>query len=89
MAVGADVGRLRRMVVRQGLGQASLGVAIGIGLAALASRTLGDLLFGVQPLDLTTYAAVASLMVLVAGFAAWMPALRATRVDPSRALSEG
>jgi putative ABC transport system permease protein len=100
MAVGADGGRLRRMVVSQGLRLAAVGVALGIGVAVLASRVLGSfllgvsavdpsssLLFGVTPLDPLTYAAVAALMVGVTALASWVPARRATRVDPHAALS--
>ena len=60
-----------------------LGVAIGLGGAAAASRALITLLFGVSPLDPVTYVGVIALAAGVAAIACWMPAWRAARVDPS------
>ena len=95
MAVGADGGRLRRMVVSQGLGLAALGVALGVGLTvtasqvitAPASQAVGSFLFGVSLADPTTYLGVGALMLAVTALASWVPARRATRVDPHAALS--
>jgi putative ABC transport system permease protein len=82
IAVGADPGTILRMVLRQGLGVGALGVSVGLALAALTTRWLESLLFGVQPLDALTFmmAAVIALVVTVA--AAYGPARRASRVDP-------
>jgi putative ABC transport system permease protein len=87
MAMGADGGRLRRMVVSQGLRLAALGVALGFVTALLASRALRSLLFEVSLLDPTTYVGVTTLMVAVTALASWIPARRATRIDPHAALS--
>jgi predicted permease len=87
MAMGADGARLRRMVVAQGLQLALLGIVLGIGTAVVASRAIRAFLFGVSPLDPMTYLSVATLMAAVTALAAWIPARRATRVDPHVALS--
>ena len=87
MAVGADRGRIRLMVLRDGLAVALPGIAVGIVVALLATRSLEAFLFGVEPVDAPTYLAIALLMAGVAAGAAWVPAVRATRVDPQRALA--
>jgi predicted permease len=86
MALGADGGRILRLVVSGMLGQVLAGVAAGIALALVAARALGSLLFQVAPTDPATFATVPLLMTLAAVLAALGPALRATRVDPARAL---
>jgi ABC-type antimicrobial peptide transport system permease subunit len=82
MALGADGRRVRWMVVRQGGGVLAAGVAIGAATALLASRALGSLLFGVAAFDPGTYVAVAALMLSVGLLASFVPAWRASRVDP-------
>jgi ABC-type antimicrobial peptide transport system permease subunit len=74
-------------VVWQGLRLAGLGVALGLGAAWATSRALEAFLFEVSALDGATYAAVAALMMLVAGVSTWIPAVRATRVQPRQALT--
>jgi predicted permease len=86
MALGADGGRILRLVVRGVLVQVLAGIAAGLGLALVATRALGGLLFQVAPTDPATFAAVPLLLVLAASLAALGPALRATRVDPMAAL---
>ncbi|MEZ4425318.1 MAG: ABC transporter permease [Gemmatimonadota bacterium] len=86
MALGASAATVRGMVVRQGLALALAGVTLGLLVAALASRVMGSLLYGVSAMDPLTYAGVAATLVTVAVGAAWVPALRAAGVDPSRAL---
>ncbi len=86
VALGADRGRILGLVVRGVLVQVALGVAVGLGLALLATRALGGLLFEVAPTDPATFAAVPVLVVLAAALAALGPALRATRIDPVAAL---
>ena len=86
MALGASAPSVRGMVVRQGLALAGAGVATGLLAAALLSRVLGSLLFGVSATDPVTYAGVATALVAVATLACWIPALRAAGVDPSIAL---
>ncbi|NNM31542.1 MAG: hypothetical protein HKO53_00665, partial [Gemmatimonadetes bacterium] len=86
MAVGAQAGNVRALVVGQGMRLAAWGLVAGLGLAALASRTLDRFLYGVERLDVATYVGAALAMAAVAAAAAWIPALRATQVDPQGAL---
>ncbi len=86
LALGARAGEVRRMVVRQGLTLAVVGVVIGLAGAFLLSSLLASLLFGVAPTDLPTYVTVTATLVGVAWLACWVPATRAARVQPSRAL---
>ena len=82
-ALGASRRDILALVVRQGMRLTGLGVAIGLGGAAAASRALITLLFGVSPLDPVTYLGVIALAAGVAAMACWVPAWRAARVDPS------
>jgi predicted permease len=90
MALGADTRRILAMVLRQSAHQLALGLAIGLGLAllvaTLAAGPIQNVLFGVTPRDPFTYAAVALLLAAVSFVAAFVPARRATRVDPMIAL---
>jgi len=86
LALGANAARIRREVLWQGLKVAGLGLAIGLSAAAAVSRLLGTLLFQVRPGDLGTYGAVGALLLAVTLFASWLPARRASRVDPIDAL---
>jgi len=86
VALGAQHGDVGRMVLVQGLGLAGIGIGIGLVGAAVLTRLMSALLFGVDPVDLATYAAVAAGVAAVAALASWLPALRATRVDPIEAL---
>ena len=86
MAVGAQAANVRALVVGQGMRLAAWGLIAGLGLAAVASRSLDRFLYGVESLDLTTYLLAALAMAGVAAAAAWVPALRATRVEPQGAL---
>jgi predicted permease len=86
MALGADAGRVRTLVVRQGIGVVLVGVVVGLVAAGLSSRVLSSLLFGVGVLDPVTYVAVAALLVGVSVAATWVPAWRASRLDPVLAL---
>jgi putative ABC transport system permease protein len=85
-ALGASRGALTGLFVRQGLALALLGVALGIPLAAAATRLLASLVYGVSAHDAVTFAAVAVGLTLVAVLAAYVPARRAARVDPVIAL---
>lgn len=87
MAVGAEAGEVRRLVLGQGMRLALFGVVLGLVAAFLASRSLEAFLYGVSPVDVATYGVVAALMVVVAVVATWIPAVRATRVDPQHALT--
>ncbi len=86
LALGAERGRVLRMVVGQALALALGGLALGLASAAGLSRLLGGLLFGVEPADLPTYLAAAAGLALVAVVASVVPAVRAARVDPIVAL---
>lgn len=86
MAMGADRGDILRMVLRQAFSLVGLGLAAGLLLALALSRLLSGLLFGISPTDPLTFASLSLLLALVALFASWLPARRATRVDPLRAL---
>jgi putative ABC transport system permease protein len=86
MALGADAARVSRQVVRQGMQLALAGVAAGVGAALVATRLLRSLLFGVSPVDPLTLVSAALLLLLAALGASYLPARRATRVDPMVAL---
>ncbi len=86
LALGAQPGELKTMFVRHGLVLASMGVAIGLGAAAVLTRFMSSLLFGIRPLDPLTYAAGALLLGLAAALASYLPARRAAAVDPVEAL---
>jgi putative ABC transport system permease protein len=86
MALGAPRAAVMRLVVRQGLGTVLVGLALGLIAALAATRLLVGLLFGVKPLDPLTFGAVPAVLLAVALFACWLPARRATRVDPMAAL---
>jgi hypothetical protein len=86
IALGARVADVVTMIVRDALGVVILGVGIGVGLALSAGHWLAPLLFQVSPKDPRVYFAVAAVLIGVAVVASWLPALRASRVDPSTAL---
>ncbi|MGE3275015.1 MAG: ABC transporter permease [Vicinamibacterales bacterium] len=88
MALGAEQGSVLQMVLRQGLGLTLAGLATGIVLAFALNRLLASLLFGVAPSDPGTFAAVAATITVVALVACFLPARRATRVDPMMVLRE-
>ena len=86
LALGAEASKVRRMVVRQGMGLALAGIGLGLPAAWALARTLETLLFEVKPRDPMVFAAVPILLTAVALIAAWVPALRASKVDPLDAL---
>lgn len=86
LALGAQLGNLRAMVLRQGMAPVAAGLAGGTGMALLAGQFIASLLFGVRASDPLTFASVALVVVLVALAASYIPARRATRVDPMVAL---
>jgi len=82
MALGARADQVRRMVVAQGARVVAGGVVVGVVVALWSTKILGSLLFGVAPLDLLTFLAMSGSMVAVGLLAAYLPARRASRVDP-------
>jgi putative ABC transport system permease protein len=86
MAVGAARREVVLLVMSQGGRLGLVGIAVGLAGAALVSRALSGLLFGVSPIDAPTYAAVGLALLAITLFASWLPARRASRVDPVRAL---
>jgi len=86
MALGANRGEILAMVLRETVALLSIGIVVGIALALEASRLISALLFGLKPTDPLTIAGAALLMVAAAAFAGYVPARRASRVDPVVAL---
>ncbi len=86
LSLGASQADVLRMVVRQGMTLALAGAAAGVAGALLLSRLMAGMLYGVRPADPLTYVGVATLLGLVALVATYVPARRATRVDPMTAL---
>ena len=82
MALGANAGRILRLVLFQGLAIIVAGLVVGLGLALLVTRAMAGLLFGVGPADPLTFALVAGLLMVVALAASYLPARRAARVAP-------
>jgi putative ABC transport system permease protein len=86
MTLGADAGKVQRMILGEGGVLLSLGLGLGVAGALLLSRLIRGLLFGVAPHDPVTLAAVATLMAAVGIAACWIPAARAARIDPGIAI---
>ena len=86
MALGATPATVRRLVLREGLGVAAVGVLLGLAAAGGLARLLQGLAYGVRPTDPLTFGAAAALLLLVATLASWIPARRAARMDPTVAL---
>jgi putative ABC transport system permease protein len=86
VAIGAGRREILAMITRSGLALAVAGIIVGLGLAALATRTMTSLLHDVTPLDPLTYAGVAAILFVVSAGACAIPAIRASRVSPVRAL---
>jgi ABC-type antimicrobial peptide transport system permease subunit len=86
MALGARQGEIVRMVVRQGMVVALTGIAAGIAAAFGLTRLMATLLYDVKPTDPLTFVAVVIALTATSLLASWVPALKAARVDPLRAL---
>jgi len=86
VALGAQRGDVLTMVVGEGLAMALIGVAIGLALSLALTRVLASFLFGVGPHDVATFTSVSVALVVATCVASYVPARRATRIDPIRAL---
>jgi putative ABC transport system permease protein len=85
-ALGAQTGDVVRLILTDGLALGTLGVVIGVAVAFWGVRFIGPLLFGVPARDPMIFGLVAASLLAVAAAASWIPALRASRVDPNVAL---
>ena len=83
MSLGADGGRVQRMILGEGGVLLATGLVLGVAGAYFAARAIRGLLFGVEPHDPVTLAAVAATMAAIGLVACWIPALRAARIDPA------
>jgi ABC-type antimicrobial peptide transport system permease subunit len=86
MALGARGADVVRMVMKETMMLVTIGMAVGLGAALATTRLISSLLFGLTPNDPATIAAAALLMISVAALAGYLPARRASRVDPMTAL---
>jgi len=82
MALGAKPGNVLRLVVKQGLGLALTGVAIGLGAAAIVTRAMSSMLYGISATDPLAFAGVSVVLIAAALAATYLPARRAAKVDP-------
>ena len=88
MALGADQGSVLGQVMKQGLILTGVGIVAGLAGAFALNRVIASMLFGVEPTDPATMAAVVATIALVAAIACWLPAWRASRVDPNIVLRD-
>jgi ABC-type antimicrobial peptide transport system permease subunit len=86
MALGAEAAQVRRMVVLEGARVVVLGAGLGLLAAAAASRALASLLFGIEPFDPMTFGVTTLLLLAVGALASYVPARRASTVDPLDAM---
>jgi putative ABC transport system permease protein len=86
MALGADRAEILRLVLGRGLVLVGVGVAIGIAAALSVSHMVTNMLFGISPVDPVTFIGVPLLLAAMALLASYVPAFRATRIDPALAL---
>ena len=86
LALGADVRAVRTLVLRQGMLPALIGIGAGVAAAAVLTRYLGALLYGVAPIDAVTFMSIPVILLLVAAGSVLVPAARASHVEPVEAL---
>ncbi len=87
IALGAQAPHVIALVVRHGAWIAGIGILVGLGAAMAFGRLLASMLYGVSPTDVATHVSVAVLLASVAALGAYLPARRATQIDPARAIS--
>ena len=88
-ALGATAGSVQRMVLRQGLVLAAIGLVIGVAVSLLAGGVIRSMLYGISPADPLTLLIVGGVLTAVSFVASYLPARRATRIDPAAALRSG
>jgi putative ABC transport system permease protein len=88
MALGAQRSDVLGLILRRGLALALIGVAAGLVIAALLTRLLAGMLYGIRPTDPLTFAATAGVFLVVSIAASSVPAYRAARMDPMKTLRE-
>jgi ABC-type antimicrobial peptide transport system permease subunit len=86
LAIGAERRAVLHMIVRESLAVVLIGIAVGFIAAHAASRLIRSLLFGIEPADPWTFATVTALMIAVSALASYLPARRASQIDPIIAL---
>jgi ABC-type antimicrobial peptide transport system permease subunit len=88
MALGATAGDVQIMILGEGVRLVAIGVLVGMTIAMAVSRSVESMLFVISARDAATFVLVPSILTLVAILACWVPARRATRIDPSMALRD-
>ena len=86
MALGAQSGRVQRMIIREASLLAAVGVAAGLAVGAAMSRLIASMLYGLKSYDPLTFTGASVLLIVVALSASWLPARRAASIDPLKAL---
>jgi ABC-type antimicrobial peptide transport system permease subunit len=86
LALGAPIGRVQRLIVRQGMGLTVISVGLGLPASLGVAKFSASFLYGVRPHDPLTFVAVPLFLATIAFLACWLPARRATSVDPQAAL---
>ncbi len=86
MALAAQLSDVQKLIVRQGMSLAAIGAFIGLALALTGARLLKSFLYGVSATDPLTFTSIAVMLLGIAFLACWIPARRASRVDPVNAL---
>jgi len=89
MSLGADAGRVQRMILGEGGSLVAIGLALGVAGAFFGARAIDGLLFGVAPHDPVTFVVVPLVMAAIGIAACWIPALRAARIDPAITMRDG
>ena len=89
MALGASRFDVLRLVLRQGMVLVAVGVSLGLAISLLIGGAFSRMLFGLSPADPLSLLGASAVLLLVAAFACYLPALAASRMDPMQALREG